>query len=207
MRIPYDDLQITEHHQIQQRVDIGKNILPFSAAPHLHIKKQAHTRACDTIGEATVISMNPNLILPVTLILMFLIVAQTLFAAFFILRIASLYYSQIQLAHLLAPFPFWRPVIPLNVALLRLVSFPLARMKNSLRILCHFHLRIVLIMLSTVALVPFGPGTLREAYSQRTRSIDRFHDVVKPFTLVEKFPRKLIHFHWMSKYPWYNGIN
>ena len=53
------------------------------------------------------------------------------------------YYSQIHLTHLLAPFPFRRPVIPFNVALLRLVPFPIARMKNSLRILCHFHLRIV----------------------------------------------------------------
>ena len=56
----------------------------------------------------------------------------------------GLYSSQIQLAHLLAPFPFRRVLIPLDVALLRLVPFPLARMKNSLRILCHFHLRIVL---------------------------------------------------------------
>ena len=38
-----------------------------------------------------------------------------------------IYYSQIQLTHLLAPFPFWRPLILLDVALLRLVSFPLAR--------------------------------------------------------------------------------
>ena len=55
-----------------------------------------------------------------------------------------LYYSQIQLTHLLAPFPLWRPLIPFNVAPLRRMPFALARMKNSLRILCHFHLRIVL---------------------------------------------------------------
>ena len=50
---------------------------------------------------------------------------------------------QIHLRHLLAPFPFWRPFIPLSVALLRCVSFTLARMKNSRRILAHFHLEIV----------------------------------------------------------------
>ena len=44
------------------------------------------------------------------------------------------YYFQIHLRHLLAPFPFWRPLIPLSVALLRCVSFTLARMKNSRRI-------------------------------------------------------------------------
>ena len=54
-----------------------------------------------------------------------------------------LYYFQIHLRHLLAPFPFWRPLIPLSVALLRCVSFTLARMKNSRRILAHFHLEIV----------------------------------------------------------------
>jgi hypothetical protein len=53
------------------------------------------------------------------------------------------YYFQIQLHHLLAPFPFWRPLIPLSVALLRCVSFTLARMKNSRRILVHFYLEIV----------------------------------------------------------------
>ena len=37
-----------------------------------------------------------------------------------------LYYFQIHLRHLLAPFPFWRPFIPLSVALLRCVSFALA---------------------------------------------------------------------------------
>ena len=57
---------------------------------------------------------------------------------------ACLYYFQIHLRHLLAPFPFWRPLIPLSVALLRCVSFTLARMKNSRRILAHFHLEIVL---------------------------------------------------------------
>ena len=57
---------------------------------------------------------------------------------------SSLYYFQIQLHHLLAPFPFWRPLIPLSVALLRCVSFTLARMKNSRRILVHFYLEIVL---------------------------------------------------------------
>ena len=54
-----------------------------------------------------------------------------------------LYDSPIHLTQLLAPFPFRRPVIPRGVVRLRLVPFPLARMKNSLRILCHFHLRIV----------------------------------------------------------------
>ena len=44
------------------------------------------------------------------------------------------YYSQIQLTHLLALFPFWRPIILRGVALLRLAAFPLARMKNPLRI-------------------------------------------------------------------------
>jgi hypothetical protein len=38
----------------------------------------------------------------------------------------------IHLRHLLAPFFFWRPVVPL----------PLARKKNSLRILAHSHLEI-----------------------------------------------------------------
>ncbi|MEE0021354.1 MAG: hypothetical protein UEW60_10225, partial [Christensenellales bacterium] len=47
--------------------------------------------------------------------------------------------------HLLAPFPFWRPLIPLSVALLRCVSFTLARMKNSRRILAHSYLEIVLL--------------------------------------------------------------
>jgi len=55
---------------------------------------------------------------------------------------AALYYFQIHLHHLLAPFPFWRPLIPLSVALLRCVSFTLARMKNSRRILVHFYLEI-----------------------------------------------------------------
>ena len=55
-----------------------------------------------------------------------------------------LYYFQIHLRHLLAPFPFWRPLIPLSVALLRCVSFALARMKNSRRILAHLHPEIVL---------------------------------------------------------------
>ena len=71
--------------------------------------------------------------------LMILLMLSCIGSLFFLL-----YYSQIQLTHLLAPFPFRRPVIPLTVALLRLVPFPLAGMKNSLRILCHFHLRIVL---------------------------------------------------------------
>ena len=53
------------------------------------------------------------------------------------------YYFQIHLRHLLAPFPFWRPLIPLSVALLRCVSFTLARMKNSRRILAHSYLEIV----------------------------------------------------------------
>ena len=57
-----------------------------------------------------------------------------------------LYYFQIHLRHLLAPFPFWRPLIPLSVALLRCVSFTLARMKNSRRILAHSYLEIVLAM-------------------------------------------------------------
>ena len=55
----------------------------------------------------------------------------------------SLYYFRIHLRHLLAPFPFWRPLIPLSVALLRCVSFTLARMKNSRRILAHSYLEIV----------------------------------------------------------------
>ena len=56
-----------------------------------------------------------------------------------------LYYFQIHLRHLLAPFPFWHPLIPLSVALLRCVSFTLARMKNSRRILAHSYLEMVLI--------------------------------------------------------------
>jgi len=55
-----------------------------------------------------------------------------------------LYYFQIHLHHLLTPFSFWRPVVPLSVALLRCVPLPLARKKNSLRILAHSHLEIVL---------------------------------------------------------------
>ena len=51
--------------------------------------------------------------------------------------------SCIHLHQLLVPFPFWRPVVLLSVALLRCVSLPLARMKNSLRILAHSHLEIV----------------------------------------------------------------
>ena len=54
-----------------------------------------------------------------------------------------LYYFQIHLRHLLAPFPRWRPLIPLSVALLRCVSFALANVKNSRRILAHSHLEIV----------------------------------------------------------------
>ena len=46
----------------------------------------------------------------------------------------TLYYFRIHLNHLLAPFPFWRPLIPLSVALLRCVSFALAGTKNSRRI-------------------------------------------------------------------------
>ena len=57
---------------------------------------------------------------------------------------AALYYFQIHLRHLLAPFPRLRPLIPLSVALLRCVSFALASAKNSLRILAHSHLEIVL---------------------------------------------------------------
>ena len=55
-----------------------------------------------------------------------------------------LYYFQIHLRHLLAPLPRWRPRIPLSVALLRCVSFALANVKNSRRILAHSHLEIVL---------------------------------------------------------------
>ena len=51
--------------------------------------------------------------------------------------------AQEQLEALLAPSPFWRPFIPLSVALLRCVSFTLARMKNSRRILAHSYLEIV----------------------------------------------------------------
>ena len=53
------------------------------------------------------------------------------------------YYFQIHLRHLLAPFPFWRPVVPFSVALLRCIPLPLARAKNSRRILAHSHLEIV----------------------------------------------------------------
>ena len=53
------------------------------------------------------------------------------------------YYFQIHLRHLLAPFPFWRPVVPFSVALLRCIPLPLARAKNSRRILVHFYLEIV----------------------------------------------------------------
>jgi len=70
-----------------------------------------------------------------------------------------LYYFQIHLHHLLAPFPFWRPFIPLSVALLRCVSFTLARMKNSRRILAHFHLEIVLCGRYTA----FSAGKIRHA--------------------------------------------
>ena len=66
-------------------------------------------------------------------------------ACFLTFSASYLYYFQIQLRHLLAPFPFWRPLIPLSVALLRCVSFTLARMKNSRRILAHSYLEIVLI--------------------------------------------------------------
>ena len=53
---------------------------------------------------------------------------------------ASMWYdSQIQLNHLLGSFPFRRSLTPRNAALLRLVSFPLASMDNSLRNLCRFH--------------------------------------------------------------------
>ncbi|HJH68965.1 MAG TPA: hypothetical protein OGM06_12350 [Clostridiales bacterium] len=53
------------------------------------------------------------------------------------------YYFQIHLRHLLAPFPFWHPVVPFSVALLRCIPLPLARAKNSRRILAHSHLEIV----------------------------------------------------------------
>ncbi len=62
-----------------------------------------------------------------------------------VVRNGVLYYFQIQLRHLLAPFSFWRPLTPFSVALLRCISFPLARTKNSPRILAHFHLEIVLL--------------------------------------------------------------
>ena len=48
----------------------------------------------------------------------------------------------IHLRHLLAPFPLWRLLIALSIALLRCVPLPLARKKNSLRILAHSHLEI-----------------------------------------------------------------
>ena len=51
-------------------------------------KKQALT-SLQVFRGATAISMNPSLILPVTVTLMFLTIAQTLFAVFFILHIAS----------------------------------------------------------------------------------------------------------------------
>ena len=58
----------------------------------------------------------------------------------------GLYYFQIHLRHLLAPFPFWRPVVPFSVALLRCIPLPLARAKNSRCILAHSHLEIVLVV-------------------------------------------------------------
>ena len=58
----------------------------------------------------------------------------------------GLYYFQLHLRHLLAPFPFWRPVVPFSVALLRCIPLPLARAKNSQRILAHSHLEIVLVV-------------------------------------------------------------
>ena len=51
--------------------------------------------------------------------------------------------SCIRLRHLLAPFPLCRPVVPFSVALLRCIPLPLARAKNSRRILAHSHLEIV----------------------------------------------------------------
>ena len=60
-----------------------------------------------------------------------------------VILFSDLYYFQIHLRHLLAPFPRLRPLIPLSVALLRCVSFALASAKNSLRILAHSHLEIV----------------------------------------------------------------
>ena len=74
--------------------------------------------------------------------------------------LAALYYFQIQLHHLLAPFPFWRPLIPLSVALLRCVSFTLARMKNSRRILVHFYLEIVLLINTKMETVLMRGGLL-----------------------------------------------
>ena len=56
--------------------------------------------------------------------------------------------SCIHLRHLLAPFQRLRPLIPLSVALLRCVSFALASAKNSLLILAHSHLEIVLLLVS-----------------------------------------------------------
>ena len=47
--------------------------------------------------------------------------------------------------NLLAPFSLWRPVIPFSVALLRCISLPLARRKNTLRILGHSQLKIGLL--------------------------------------------------------------
>ena len=44
------------------------------------------------------------------------------------------------------PFPFWRPVVPFSVALLRCIPRPLARAKNSRCILAHSHLEIVLVV-------------------------------------------------------------
>ncbi|MEI3425923.1 MAG: hypothetical protein V8R10_04755 [Christensenellales bacterium] len=61
----------------------------------------------------------------------------------FVSESKSKFTGGIHLRHLLAPFPFWRPLIPLSVALLRCVSFTLARMKNSRRILAHSYLEIV----------------------------------------------------------------
>ena len=78
--------------------------------------------------------------------------------------------SCIHLHHLLAPFPFWRPVVPLSVAvaLLRCVSLPLARMKNSLRILVHFHLEIVFLIPPISDTAPTASAARRSTGSCRS---------------------------------------
>ena len=74
--------------------------------------------------------------------------------------LVALYYFQIHLRHLLAPFPRLRPLIPLSVALLRCVSFALASAKNSLRILAHSHLEIVLLINTKMETVLMRGGLL-----------------------------------------------
>ncbi|MEE0102760.1 MAG: hypothetical protein U0I27_00575, partial [Christensenellales bacterium] len=83
--------------------------------------------------------------------------------------------------HLLAPFPRLRPLIPLSVALLRCVSFALASAKNSLRILAHSHLEIVLQLFfrknrRTAAISSYHGGWMP---SSRKKSPRTYHDFVQ----------------------------